>query len=220
MVPGMVLSHPESATIPSSACAMAKSSIESAMISRETSDARMPSVPMEMPSDMAMVLNSTGVPPAARMPALTCSASARRCTLQGVTSVQVFGHAHQRLFEIGLRIAGAFEHGARGGASQSFFESVASHSVLVASSPGRKERSKKTPASLSGAGARVREASPQLGIPHPGRIIRSSTSATRPPAAAQTPTPPSRTGRRDEAADRWRRNIVEASLRWHCGASK
>ena len=59
------------------------------MTSRETSDARIPSVPIEMPSETAMVLNSIGVPPASRMPALTCSASARRCTLQGVTSVQV-----------------------------------------------------------------------------------------------------------------------------------
>ena len=88
-VPGSVLSQPESATMPSSACAIAKSSIESAMTSRDTSDARIPSVPIEMPSDTAIVLNSTGVPPASRMPALTCSASARRCTLQGVTSVHV-----------------------------------------------------------------------------------------------------------------------------------
>ena len=29
----------------------------------------MPSVPIEMPSDTAMVLNSSGVPPASRMPA-------------------------------------------------------------------------------------------------------------------------------------------------------
>ena len=75
--------------MPSSMCASAKSSIESAMTSRDTSDARIPSVPIEMPSDTAMVLNSTGVPPASRMPFFTCSARARRCTLQGVTSVHV-----------------------------------------------------------------------------------------------------------------------------------
>jgi hypothetical protein len=35
------------------------------------------------------VLNSIGVPPAARTPAFTCSASARRWKLQGIASVQV-----------------------------------------------------------------------------------------------------------------------------------
>jgi hypothetical protein len=69
--------------------AIAKSSIESAMTSRDTSEARIPSVPIEMPSEMAIVLNSMGVPPASRMPSLTFSARARRCTLHGVTSVQV-----------------------------------------------------------------------------------------------------------------------------------
>ena len=50
----------------------------------------MPSVPIVMPSETAIVLNSIGVPPAARTPAFTDSASARRCTLHGVTSVHVF----------------------------------------------------------------------------------------------------------------------------------
>ena len=60
------------------------------MTSRETSEPRMPSVPIVMPSETAMVLNSIGVPPAARTPSFTDSASLRRWTLQGVTSVQVF----------------------------------------------------------------------------------------------------------------------------------
>ena len=47
------------------------------MTSRETSDAFMPSVPMETPSETAMVLNSIGVPPAARMPSLTFTARSR-----------------------------------------------------------------------------------------------------------------------------------------------
>ena len=54
------------------------SSIESAMTSRETRLVFMPLVPIVMPSEIAMVLNSIGVPPAARMPSLTCLASARR----------------------------------------------------------------------------------------------------------------------------------------------
>ena len=59
------------------------------MTSRETSDVFMPEVPIVMPSEMAIVLNSIGVPPASRMPSLTLAASARRPKLQGIVSVQV-----------------------------------------------------------------------------------------------------------------------------------
>ncbi len=48
------------------------------MTSRLTSEARIPSVPIVMPSEIETVLNSIGVPPAARMPALTCTARSRR----------------------------------------------------------------------------------------------------------------------------------------------
>ena len=57
--------------------AAATSSMESAMTSRLTSEAFMPSVPIVTPSETAIVLNSIGVPPAARMPSLTNSASRR-----------------------------------------------------------------------------------------------------------------------------------------------
>ena len=59
------------------------------MSSRETSEVFMPSVPMVMPSLMAMVLNSIGVPPASRMPSATFAASRRRLKLQGIVSIQV-----------------------------------------------------------------------------------------------------------------------------------
>ena len=49
----------------------------------------MPSVPIETPSLTAIVLNSIGVPPAARMPSLTNSASRRWLMLQGIVSIQV-----------------------------------------------------------------------------------------------------------------------------------
>src|SRR2546429_7234149 len=49
----------------------------------------MPSVPIETPSDTAMVLNSMGVPPAARIPAFTCSARRRWLKLQGMVSIQL-----------------------------------------------------------------------------------------------------------------------------------
>ena len=44
---------------------------------------------MVTPSLMATVLNSMGVPPAARTPAFTCSASSRRLKLHGIVSIHV-----------------------------------------------------------------------------------------------------------------------------------
>ena len=87
--PGIVLSQAASATIPSNMCPRATSSIESATTSRLTSDVFMPAVPIVIPSEIAIVLNSIGVPPAARIPSLTRAASVRRPKLQGIVSVQV-----------------------------------------------------------------------------------------------------------------------------------
>src|SRR5438132_6728224 len=86
---GIVLSHPTIITRPSKRCPRATSSIESAITSRLTSEAFMPSVPIETPSETAMVLNSIGVPPAARIPAFTFSASRRWLKLQGMVSIQL-----------------------------------------------------------------------------------------------------------------------------------
>src|SRR5882762_9436533 len=86
---GMVLSQPTIRTRPSKRCPRVTSSIESAMTSRLTRDAFMPSVPIETPSETAMVLNSMGVPPAARTPAFTLSARRRWLKLQGMVSIQL-----------------------------------------------------------------------------------------------------------------------------------
>src|SRR5215204_5636290 len=86
---GMVLSQPTRITSPSKRLPRATSSIESAMTSRLTSDARMPADPIVMPSEIETVLNSIGVPPAARTPSLSDAASSRRCRLHGPISVQV-----------------------------------------------------------------------------------------------------------------------------------
>ena len=69
-MPGRDLSQPAKVTMPSNRSACITVSTESAMTSRLTSEARMPSWPMEMPSDTAMVTNSSGKPPAARTPVL------------------------------------------------------------------------------------------------------------------------------------------------------
>ena len=86
--PGVVLSQPTMQTIASNMCESATSSIESAITSRLTREPFMPCVPMVMPSEMAIVLNSIGVPPAARTPRLAASARARWLKLHGIVSVQ------------------------------------------------------------------------------------------------------------------------------------
>jgi hypothetical protein len=59
------------------------------MISRLTSEPRMPSWPIEMPSLIAIVTNSIGKPPASRTPSLHRLARRSRGMLQGVTSFQL-----------------------------------------------------------------------------------------------------------------------------------
>src|SRR4051794_16301789 len=86
---GSVLSQPTRQTRPSNRWPAQTSSIESAITSREISDARMPSVPIETPSETEIVLNSIGVPPASRMPCLTWTASSRWLRLHGIVSIHV-----------------------------------------------------------------------------------------------------------------------------------
>ena len=49
----------------------------------------MPSVPIETPSDTAIVLNSTGVPPVSTIPRRTWRASSRWFQLHGIVSIHV-----------------------------------------------------------------------------------------------------------------------------------
>ena len=85
-MPGRDLSHPAIVTSASNRSAFTISSTESAMTSRLTSEDFMPSVPIEMPSDTAIVPNSSGTAPACRTPSLAAAARPLRWTLQGVTS--------------------------------------------------------------------------------------------------------------------------------------
>src|SRR5882672_1443135 len=88
VIAGMVLSHPEMVTMPSNMWLRATSSTESATTSRLMSDPFIPSVPIVMPSVIEIVLTSIGVPPAARMPCMTFSASFRWFQLQGMVPIQ------------------------------------------------------------------------------------------------------------------------------------
>ena len=77
-VPGSSCRSRESATTASNMWPRPTSSIESAMTSRLMSEALHAPVPIVMPSVIATVLNSIGVPPAARIPFLYRAARARR----------------------------------------------------------------------------------------------------------------------------------------------
>ncbi len=87
------MSQPLIATTASNMCASQTSSIESAITSRLTSEARIPGVPIVIPSEIAIVFSSIGVPPAARIPSFTLAPSARRWKLHGIVSIQVLATA-------------------------------------------------------------------------------------------------------------------------------
>ena len=53
----------------------------------------MPSVPMVMPSEMETVLNSSGVPPAARMPSLTSDGEFAQMIIAGADFDPGVGYA-------------------------------------------------------------------------------------------------------------------------------
>src|SRR3970040_671079 len=88
VIAGMVLSQPEMVTMPSNMWLRATSSTESATTSRLMSDPFIPPVPLVMPSVMEIWLTSIGVPPAARIPCITFSASFRWFQLHGMVPIQ------------------------------------------------------------------------------------------------------------------------------------
>ena len=111
--------------MPSNMCPRPTSSIESAIRSRLTSDAFMPSVPMVTPSLMAMVLNSMGVPPAARMPAFTCVGQLAQVEVARHGFDPRVGDADDRLLQVLIGEADGLEHGARRSAVASLGDGVA-----------------------------------------------------------------------------------------------
>ena len=86
---GMFLSQPPIVTSASNPWQAATASIESAIISRETREYFIPSVPIEMPSETVIVLNTTALAPAASAPSAARDASRSMCMLHGVTRLQV-----------------------------------------------------------------------------------------------------------------------------------
>ena len=111
----MVLSQPTMQTSPSIRWPRTTSSIESAISSRLMSDAFMPSVPIDTPSETEMVLNSIGVPPAARMPAFTRWASSRWLKLHGIVSIHVVATPTSGFAEVVVGEADRLQHRPRRG---------------------------------------------------------------------------------------------------------
>ena len=109
-IPGRLLSQPAKVTSPSKRSACITVSTESAMTSRLTSDARIPSWPIEMPSDTAMVANSIGKPPASRTPTLERLASRSSGRLHGVTSFHDDATRHLRLAPVVVGHADGPQH--------------------------------------------------------------------------------------------------------------
>ncbi len=87
IMPGTILSQFGMQTMPSNRCALTIVSTQSATSSRLGSEYFMPVWPMAMPSQIPMVLNSNGVPPAWMIALRTRSPTLRRWTWPGITSV-------------------------------------------------------------------------------------------------------------------------------------
>ena len=92
-MPGVILSQLEMQIMASAQCALTMYSTESAISSRLGSEYSMPPWPMAMPSSTAIVLNSRGIAPAARIASATTWPTSRRCTWPGTNSVKLFATA-------------------------------------------------------------------------------------------------------------------------------
>ena len=89
-IPGTILSQFGMNTRASKQCAFTIHSMVSAISSRELKEKCIPSWPMAIPSQTPMVLNSIGVPPAARTPSFTARAIVCKCICPGATSLKEF----------------------------------------------------------------------------------------------------------------------------------
>ena len=86
-IPGTILSQLGMNTRASKQWPLTMHSMVSAISSLELKEKCMPLWPMAMPSQTPMVLNSMGVPPAARTPSLTALAMVCKCTWPGAISL-------------------------------------------------------------------------------------------------------------------------------------
>ena len=137
-VPGIVLSQPLIATTASNRWASQTSSIESAITSRLTSEARIPGVPIVIPSDIAIVFSSIGVPPAARIPSFTFARERAQVEVAGHRLDPRVRDRDERLGERLVVVADALQIGPGGRAFRAVGEDPAAVlDVEVAAHRGR-----------------------------------------------------------------------------------
>ena len=134
---GMFLSQPAMQTRPSNELPRVTSSMESAMTSREMSEAFMPSVPMVMPSEMVTVLNSMGGAAGVPDALLDGVGDCAEMEVAGADLGPGVGDADDGFVQVVFAEADAAQVGAGRGAGWAFGEDDAvafagvSHQVLV-----------------------------------------------------------------------------------------
>ena len=94
--------------------------MESAITSRLTNEARMPSEPMVMPSEIAMVLNSIGVPPASRTPSFIGGSDFAQVIVARPDFRPGVGDSDDGFLEIFVGKTNGFEHRAGAGPVRPF----------------------------------------------------------------------------------------------------
>ena len=87
-IPGTTLSQLGMNTIASNGVAIAEASMESAIILRVTKEYFIPMWFIANPSQIPMVLNSIGIPPASRIPSFTDCTRFFKCTWPGIISLK------------------------------------------------------------------------------------------------------------------------------------
>jgi len=116
---------------PSRLWPLTASSIESAITSRDINEARMPSLPIVIPSETAIELKSTGVPPAARIPAPYRNGELIKVHITRAHIGPCIENRDNRAFEILIIHACSAEHRPRGSAAWAFDYSITSFCHLL-----------------------------------------------------------------------------------------
>ena len=109
------------------------------MISRLTSEPRIPSWPIEMPSLIAIVTNSIGKPPASRTPSLAPLGQAVERHVARGDLVPARGHADLGLVPVVVGHADGSEHGPGAGPLHAVGD-VAAPRLQIAHGPKRTQR--------------------------------------------------------------------------------
>ena len=117
--PGMVLSQPTRTISASNRLPRVTSSMESAITSRLIREARMPSVPMVMPSEMEIVLNSSEVAAGGANAVTHVRGEFAQMVIAGADFDPGVGDADQRFAKVVIFQSGGTQHGARRSAMSS-----------------------------------------------------------------------------------------------------